>query len=692
MMAKLGIDLGTANSTAAIVFDIDKKTPVIVEPTDGTLYGDLVFPSYVAFTRLGEVSAVGLPARERYHSGQSELVVRHFKRLIGRPYDYVSKRTDGGDRAFLEFKGRILRADDGFVLLRVGERNISITEIASHLLRRMVEDAQVLLKKRGEAVDRVTISLPASFDDLQRQATTAAAKMAGLECDVEVIEEPTASTIAKGLGEAQGNIMVVDIGAGTTDVIIGRVETTREGLRLVTSARRGDNELGGIDMDNLILEYIIREDDQSPKLRDLLPDLDMNERLRLMGKIEEAKISASQGLHAVVSTSLPTGRGGRKRLNVPLDETTLAGIVAPLVNGNLKGGDRPKGVRVVAEWALLQAAGGNPSAIPKVVNEIEHLILVGVPCRMECMHVMLKDLFKMREDLVRQIDDIDHRDSFFVEGVAKGAAMSASGVVDVRALVPWSVNVFSNAVGKRLVIAEGTPYKRGEGISRSVSIPVHAGSNQVWILSQQKHDKREWSMHSHLVNVPNDGDLQITLVWGEGGAEAGKARVEGCGLPNTIELPQTSDNASLGALLESDLNWYLRAAKDLKRLVGMALDTLERQVLPQVGNSLDAERIVDGWLYVSDSDLKRCEAIEPERDGTITEAEIDLALDKGYSGMREQLSINGDLMSDQAVQVLDRALSTLLTKPPTSTSELIREGKGLLELAESCTACSPFSW
>jgi molecular chaperone DnaK (HSP70) len=92
-MAKLGIDLGTANSCAAVVFDIDKNNPVTIEPIDGPFLGDLVYPSYVAFNKKGEFSVAGLPARERFFSpGQSDLVVRHFKRLLGRPYEYVIKK------------------------------------------------------------------------------------------------------------------------------------------------------------------------------------------------------------------------------------------------------------------------------------------------------------------------------------------------------------------------------------------------------------------------------------------------------------------------------------------------------------------------------------------------------------------------------------------------------------------------
>ena len=149
-MAKLGIDLGTSNSAAAVVFGGDEKKPFTVEPIDGPLLGDLVFPSYVAFNTKGEVTAAGFVARERFFNyGQSDLVVRHFKRLIGRPFDYVIEKINQKNRAFFEFKDRIKRSGDGSILLTVGDRDISIVEIASCLLRKIVEDSQAFVQKWG---------------------------------------------------------------------------------------------------------------------------------------------------------------------------------------------------------------------------------------------------------------------------------------------------------------------------------------------------------------------------------------------------------------------------------------------------------------------------------------------------------------------------------------------------------------
>jgi len=691
-MAILGIDLGTSNSAAAVCFDIDKKNPVTVEPVDGTLFLDLVFPSYVAFDKQGKVSTVGLTARERYFSGQSELVVRHFKRLIGRPYDYVVEQISKGNRAFSEFENRISQAEDGLILVKVGEKEVSVAEIASHLLRKIVEDTRFLLKKRGEDIEGLTISLPAGFDDSQRQATVQAARMAGLkDTTIQVIEEPTAAALAKGLSRVEGSIMVIDVGAGTTDVVIGHMEINADGIKLITTSRDCDDTLGGIDMDNMVLEYMFENDHDSPKLAELYPELDADNRLRLSGRIEEAKISASRDGKGTVSLRLPIGGTRSKQISMPLDVEQLAEIVAPIINGYTTEGNHQKGVRPVIMRALLKAAGGDAKAIPQVIKEIEWLILVGAPCRMECMRSMLKDVFTENEEIIRQIDATDPMERFFMEGVAQGSALSQTEGMDVTTSVPWTVSIFSMLAGVTPVLAAGTPYSREKGVNRGVRIPVHGGSNQLWILSQKESQPMpEWSMRNHIINVPQDGELRVNLVWGEGGAEADKASVEGCGLPGVIQFPQMSNTTTLGASLEGGLRWYLAVAKDLRKLVALAREPLVRWLIPQAGNVTDAERLTDEWLRVSESDLRKCDAIDVDEEGYLTETDINLALNKGYFEMRKQVAVERELLSTQAAEVLDKILPLLVSETPASTEELINESNELLSSGRNCADCVPY--
>ena len=575
-MAKLGIDLGTSNSAAAVVFDADEKNPFTIEPSEGGFLGDLTFPSYVAFSKNGVFSTAGLPARERFLGGRSNLVVRHFKRLIGRPFDDVAEQISRNNRAFSEFKDRIKRSSDGSILLTIEGKDISVVEVASCLLRKILEDSQQYIHDKGERVDSAIVTLPAGFEDLQRQATVEAARMAGLEgLDIAVIEEPTAAAIARGVSGVEGKIMVIDVGAGTTDVIIGYMEQTEYGPHLTMTNRGCDDVLGGMDMDYEILEYLRKNDTGLPRLEDVFHELDADERFKLMGKIEEAKIVTSRDGSGVVSTRLSLGRTGSKQIHVPLDELTLSEIVNPLVDGR-QVNNYEKGIRPVVERALLQAAGGNLATVPKVINEIEWLILVGGPCRMKCLHQMLRGVFESNRKIVMQIDNLDRTDRLIKEAVAQGAALSQDKGVHVTTTVPWSVSIFHRS-GVTPVIGAGTPYDRTSGAIRSVNIPAAPGSNSLWVLSQKdSQPAREWSMHSHVVNVPLAGQLKVTMKWGEDGIEHDQASVEGSGLPGTIDFPQIGNRTTLANELENAYRWYLSVAKDLRRLMEFAREPLTR--------------------------------------------------------------------------------------------------------------------
>jgi len=692
-MAKLGIDLGTSNSAAAVVFGGDEKKPFTVEPIDGPLLGDLVFPSYVAFNTKGEVTAAGFVARERFFNyGQSDLVVRHFKRLIGRPFDYVIEKINQKNRAFFEFKDRIKRSGDGSILLTVGDRDISIVEIASCLLRKIVEDSQAFVQKWGEKIDSAVVTLPAGFDDSQRQATTEATKLAGLQgIDITVIEEPTAAAVARGLGGMGGNIMVVDVGAGTTDVIIGYMEQTEDGSHLMTTGRDYDDVLGGIDMDNRILGHVFRNDSGSPRLEDVFYEgMQASQRLRLMGKIEEAKIVASRDGAASISINLSVGKAEQKRISLPLTEITLSEIVKPTIDGEEANGQQ-KGVRPVVERALLKAAGGNLANIPKVVGEIDWLILVGGPCRMSCMHQMLRDIFKGNSNIVMQIDNLDRTDRLIKEAVAQGAALSQIKGVEVTASVPWTVSILHES-GLTPVIAAATPYTRGEGTDRSVTIPATQGSNLLWILSQKEnHPTRDWSMHCHIVNVPQEGKLKVSLTWGEGGVETDRASVQGCGLPGNIDFPQVrSNNTTLGVEFGNRYKWYVSAAKDLRRLIGLAREPLTRWLMYRGWPLSLAEKQAGQLLEVPEADLERCDGINVDAEH-LTDEEIETGVKMGYLRMRSQTVTERGFLSARAAEVLDTVvLPLLMNQTPVTPSELISQAYRLLDASRNCSACMQF--
>jgi molecular chaperone DnaK (HSP70) len=689
-MAKLGIDLGTSNSAAAVVFDADEKNPFTIEPIEDS-YGDLLFPSYVAFNRDGEFSVAGLPAKEKFLRGQPDLVVRHFKRLLGRPFDFVDEKISQGDRAFSEFKDRIKRSPDGSILLTVGDKDITVVEVASHLLRKIVEDSQFQIQKWGESIDSVVVTLPAGFDDSQRQATIAAARLAGLEgVDITAIEEPTAAAIARSLGGVEGKIMVIDVGAGTTDVIIGYMERTEYGPHLTMTNRDCDDVLGGMDMDYEILDYLRKNDTGSPSLEDIFHELDANQHLRLMGSVEAAKIVTSETGSGAVSTRLSVDRMGSKRIRVPLDELTLSEIVKPIVDGR-QVNNYKKGIRRVVERALLKAAGGNLATVPKVINEIDFLILVGGPCRMKCLHQMLRDVFHSNPKIIVQIENLDRTDRLIKEAVAQGAALSQAKGVQVTTTVPGTVSIFHRS-GVTPIIGDGTPYDRAKGTSRSASIPATQGPNHLWILSEKgSQPTRDWTMHGHIVNAPEEGNLKVTLKWGEGGVENDTISVEGCGLPGNIGFPPIHNKTILGNELEDYCRWYISVAKDLRRWIEMTRERLVRWLVPQVGTLSEAERRADELLDVSELDLRICDDIDVDTAGHLTDDEIDTAVKSGYPEMRQQATVGRGLLSSRVVEVLDSlVLPLLIDCTPVTPGELISEAKKLLSASRNCLTCMQY--
>src|SRR5574342_1123134 len=215
----IGIDLGTSNSAAAAMIG---GKPTIIQAAEGASIGGKAFPSVVAFTNTGDL-LVGEPARRQMVSNPEGTVM-------------AAKRKMGTDFRF-----------------NVGGKNYSPQQISSFILQKIKKDSEAFL---GDVVDKAVITVPAYFNDNQRQATKDAGEIAGLQV-VRIINEPTAASLAYGLDKIQKDlkIMVFDFGGGTLDVTIMEMG----GGVFQVKSTSGDTQLGGTDMDNLVVEYIIRE-------------------------------------------------------------------------------------------------------------------------------------------------------------------------------------------------------------------------------------------------------------------------------------------------------------------------------------------------------------------------------------------------------------------------------------------------
>jgi molecular chaperone DnaK len=353
----IGIDLGTSNSAAAAMIG---GKPTIIQAAEGASVGGKAFPSVVAFTNTGEL-LVGEPARRQMISNPEGTVL-------------AAKRKMGTDFKF-----------------NVRGKSYTPQQISSFILQKIKKDAEAFL---GDTVDRAVITVPAYFNDNQRQATKDAGDIAGLQV-VRIINEPTAASLAYGLDKIQKDlkIMVFDFGGGTLDVTIMEMG----GGVFQVKSTSGDTQLGGTDMDNAIIEYILQEFKQQT-------GLDVRNDKAAMMRIREAAEKSKIELSNLVSTeiNLPflayDPSTGPKNLIINLTRSKLEELLRPIV-------EKCKNPMLQA----IQDAKLTPADIDKI-------IMVGGPTRMPIVRQFVATI--MGKEPERGVDPM--------EAVALGAAIQAA--------------------------------------------------------------------------------------------------------------------------------------------------------------------------------------------------------------------------------------------------------------------------
>lgn len=328
----IGIDLGTSNSAAAV---LEGGKATIIPSAEGTTLGGKAFPSYVAFTKDGQL-LVGEPAR-RQAVTNPEGTITAFKRKMGTDFKYS-----------------------------IHGKDFTPQQLSAFILQKVKRDAEAFL---GEPVAKAVITVPAYFNDNQRQATKDAGSIAGLEV-VRLVNEPTAASLAYGIdkGGKEQKILVFDLGGGTLDVTI--MEMGTEGTFEVLSTS-GDTQLGGTDMDNSLIDYIA-EDFRKETGIDIRKDKMATQRLKEAA--EKAKIELSNVLETDLNLPFITAdASGPKHLTMKLSRATLENIVRPIV-------DRCKASvdQAVADAKLS-------------LNQITKIILVGGPTRMPIVQKFVED-------------------------------------------------------------------------------------------------------------------------------------------------------------------------------------------------------------------------------------------------------------------------------------------------------------
>lgn len=414
----IGIDLGTTNSCVSVM---EGGKPVVITNSEG----NRTTPSIVAFTNKGEV-LVGQPAKNQMVTNP-ENTIFSIKRFMGNTYNEVSEERSRMPYTVLE--------ENGKVKIKTLEGNFTPQEISARILQKMKQTAEEYL---GETVTDAIVTVPAYFNDSQRQSTKDAGRIAGLNV-LRIINEPTAAALAYGIEKKKDEkIAVYDLGGGTFDISILELA---DGLFEVKSTN-GDTHLGGDDFDHAVIDWLISEFKKEQ-------GIDLNNDKMALQRLKEAAEKAKKELSSSLQTDinlpyLTADASGPKHLNVSLTRSKFEELIRDLVEKT----------RIPCEKAM-QDAGLN-------LNDINEVILVGGSTRIPLVQETVKNIFNKEPNKSVNPD----------EAVAMGAAVQG-GIIkgDVKDVLLLDVTPLSLGIeteGSVMTVL----------INRNTTIPTH--KNQVF--------------------------------------------------------------------------------------------------------------------------------------------------------------------------------------------------------------------